>query len=184
MQNCNTRMTTSDSNGNRSEYHCFRFSTLWWWSYLTRNHQGPSVNWLAQLLFWTVDYEMEGSSEVTVPINEKVCKTLGSWNLEEDDDVMLRSLTVSEPNTSLANWHSSCHQLPLLELLNKWRNRKGKDGISKSSYQLSSISHLIAILHASDIMTITNWLEMVGLARANYEEPDSHIIHQSISQRN
>ena len=58
----------------------------------------------------------------------------------------------------------------------------GTDGIAKSNYHLFSVNHSVTKFHAGYITTKTNWLEMVHLACAEYEEPDSDIICQAISQ--
>ena len=63
-------------------------------------------------------------------------------------------------------------QLSLIELVNKWRNCKGDSYVAQSIYYLFSDAHTPTILHASDIITKTNWVEMVRLAGAAYEEPD------------
>ena len=61
---------------------------------------------------------------------------------------------------------------------------RGIGGITQPNYHLFSITHTPAVLHANDNITNTNWLKMVCLAHAAYEEPDSDIISQAISQRN
>ena len=61
---------------------------------------------------------------------------------------------------------------------------KGTDRISKYNSCLFSNFYSITKLQSSDIQSKILWLEMVRLARADYEEPDSAIICQAISQRN
>ena len=60
---------------------------------------------------------------------------------------------------------------------------KGTDGITKSKTHLFSAFYSITKLHSGDIPSKIHWLEMVRLARARYEEPDSAIIYQAISQQ-
>ena len=60
---------------------------------------------------------------------------------------------------------------------------KGTDGIAKSNSYLFSAFYSITKLQSGDISSKTHWLEMVRLARADYEEPDSAIIRQALSQR-
>ena len=43
---------------------------------------------------------------------------------------------------------------------------------------------MVPIIHASEIITKTNWLGMVCLIRATYKDPDSDIVRQAISQCN
>ena len=59
----------------------------------------------------------------------------------------------------------------------------GTDGIAKSNTHLFSAFYSITKLHSGDISSKIHWLEMVRLARAEYEEPDSAIIRQVISQQ-
>lgn len=47
-----------------------------------------------------------------------------------------------------------------------------------------SVTKSIDTIHVSNIISKTNWLEMVYLAQADYKEPDSDIICQAISWRN
>ena len=55
--------------------------------------------------------------------------------------------------------------------------------IAKSNTHLFSALYSITKLHSGDISSKILWLEMVGLAQAEYEEPDSATICQALSQR-
>ena len=57
------------------------------------------------------------------------------------------------------------------------------DGIVKSNTHLFSAFYSITKLQSGDISSKIRWLEMVRLAWAEYEEPDSAIIRQALSQR-
>ena len=60
---------------------------------------------------------------------------------------------------------------------------KGTDKITKSNSHLFSVYYSIIKFQSRDIPSKIHWLEMVRLARADYEEPDSAIIRQAISQQ-
>ena len=57
------------------------------------------------------------------------------------------------------------------------------DSVAKSNTHLFSAFYSITKLNSGDISSKILWLEMVHLAWAEYEEPDSTIIRQALSQR-
>ena len=77
---------------------------------------------------------------------------------------------------AIASHHSLDHRI-------SEEKAKGTDGIGKSNTHLFSAFYSFTKLHSGDIPPKILWLEMVRLARAEYEEPDTAIIRQVISQR-
>ena len=62
--------------------------------------------------------------------------------------------------------------------------RTGTDDIDRSNYHLFSNRYTINKLRSSSIHDKNLWLEMVCMARVDYEEPDYVIIRQAISIQN
>ena len=62
------------------------------------------------------------------------------------------------------------------------RKEKGIDSIAKTNSHMFSVHNSITNLQSSDISSKINWLGMVHLAQAEYEEPDTTIIRQSFPQ--
>ena len=95
------------------------------------------------------------------------------WHLWQYRNSILHSLTGP---IAIASHLSLNHQISK-------EKEKGTDGIAKSNTHLFSALYSITKLYSGDISSKILWLEMVRLARAEYEEPDSAIIHQAFSQR-
>ena len=95
------------------------------------------------------------------------------WDLWQSWNTTLHSPTGP---IAIASHHSLNHRIS--EEKAKWI-----DGIAKSNIHLFSAFYSITKLHSGDIPSKIHWLEMVRSAQAEYEEPDSAIIRQAISQR-
>ena len=96
------------------------------------------------------------------------------WDLWQYRNNIKYSLTGP---TAIASHHSLNYRISEEKV-------RGTDGISKSNSYLFSTYYSITKLQSGDIPSKLNWLEIVCLARADYEEPDSAIICQAIFQRN
>ena len=70
-------------------------------------------------------------------------------------------------------------------LNNQISKEKGKytGGIAKSNFHLFFVCNYVIKLQSGNVFSKINWLEIVCLACVDYEEPDTTIIHQSITQR-
>ena len=108
---------------------------------------------------------------------------MGYYYTTEADDNLMGLVAVPEYDLysptgpiAIASHHSLNHQI-------SEEKSKGMDGIAKSNTHLFSAFYSITKLQSGDISYKTRWLEMVRLARAEYEEPDSAIIRQALSQR-
>ena len=95
------------------------------------------------------------------------------WDLWQYHNSILHSPTGP---IAIASHHSLNHRMSK-------EKAKGTDGIAKSNTHLFSTFYSITKLHSGDISSKILWLEMVRLARADYDEPDSAIIRQALSQR-
>ena len=95
------------------------------------------------------------------------------WDLWQYRNLILHSPTGP---IAIASHHSLNHRI-------SEEKAKGTDGIAKSNTHLFSALYSITKLHSGDISSKILWLEMVRLAGAEYEEPDSAIIRQALSQR-
>ena len=101
-------------------------------------------------------------------------KSARSW-----DVAIIKKLIILHSPTgpiAIASHHSLYHRI------NKEKS-KGMEGIAKSNTHLFSTFYSITKLQSRDISSKILWLEMVCLARAEYEEPDSAIIRQALSLR-
>ena len=95
------------------------------------------------------------------------------WDLWQYRNSILHSLTGP---IAIASHHSLNHRISK-------EKSKETDGIAKSNSHLFSAFYSITKLQLGDVSSKILWLEMVRLVRAEYEEPDSAIIRQALSQR-
>ena len=95
------------------------------------------------------------------------------WDLWQYRNSILHSPTGP---IAIASHHSLNHRISK-------EKAKGTDGIAKSNSHLFSAFYSTTKLQSGDTSSKTLWLEMVRLARAEYEEPDSAIIRQALSQQ-
>lgn len=95
------------------------------------------------------------------------------WDLWQYRNTILHSLTGPIAITS----HQSLNYRISKE------KSKGTDSIAKSNTHLISAFYSITKHQSGDISYKNRWLEMVRLALAEHEEPDSAIICQALSQR-
>ena len=95
------------------------------------------------------------------------------WDLWEYRNSILHSPTGP---IALASHHSLNYKI-------SEEKAKGMDGIARSNAHLFSAFYSNTKLHSGDIPSKILWLEMVRLAREEYEEPNSARLRQAISHR-